>query len=166
MQQSPRLRTIPDLKPRENGANPMDGAKSGDLKNWTQFGDRAQSSEGACCNCHVLKLVSTCFVFFSSLSLCSCHDGHVETIWHTVFQLRKLECFRHVLWRIQVSKWYVLRTTQNGDFVLLPLCVVPCWRTGALLAQLRSVGAVAPERVVPSFGFLLVYMRASVEHSS
>ena len=65
-----------------------------------------------------------------------------------------------------VSKWYVLRTTQNGDFVLLPLCVVPCWRTGALLVQCRSVGAVAPERVVPSFGFLLVYLRASVEHSS
>ena len=51
-------------------------------------------------------------------------------------------------------------------FVLLPLCVGLCWRTGALSAQLRSVGAVAPERVVPSFGFLLVYMRASVEHSS
>ena len=64
------------------------------------------------------------------------------------------------------SRWYVLRTTQNEDFVLLPLCVALCWRTGALSAQLRSVGAVAPERVVPSFGFLLVYMRASVEHSS
>ena len=33
------------------------------------------------------------------------------------------------------------------------LCVVPCWRTGALSGQCRSVGAVAPERVVPSFGF-------------
>ena len=91
---------------------------------------------------------------------------HVETIVHTVFRLKKLECFRHVLWRIQVSKWYGLRTTQNGDFVLLPLCLAPCWRTGALSAQLRSVGAVAPERAVPSFGLLLVYMRASVEHSS
>ena len=79
---------------------------------------------------------------------------HVETIVHTVFRLRKLKCFRHVLWRIQVSRWYVLRTTQNEDFVLLPLCVALCWRTGALSAQLRSVGAVAPERVVPSFGFL------------
>ena len=65
-----------------------------------------------------------------------------------------------------MSRWYVLRTMENADFVLLPLCVAPCWRTGALPAQLRSVGAVAPERVVPSFGFLLVYMRASVEHSS
>ena len=36
----------------------------------------------------------------------------------------------------------------------------------ALLAHWRLVGAVAPERVVPSFGFLLVHMRASVEHSS
>ena len=65
-----------------------------------------------------------------------------------------------------MSSWYVLRTTQNGDFVLLPWCVALCWRTGALSAQLRSVGAQAPERVVPSFGFLLVYMRASVEQSS
>ena len=57
-----------------------------------------------------------------------------------------------------------LRTTQNGDFVLLPLCVVLCWRAGALS---RSVGAVAPERVVPSlFVFPCVYLRASVEHSS
>ena len=65
-----------------------------------------------------------------------------------------------------MSRWYVSRTTQNGDFVLLPLCVAPCWRTGALSTQWRSVGAVAPERVVPSFDFLLVHMRASVEHSS
>ena len=36
----------------------------------------------------------------------------------------------------QVSRWYVLRTTQNGDFVLLPLC-------RALLAHSRLVGAVA-----------------------
>ena len=56
---------------------------------------------------------------------------HVETIVHRIFRLRKLVCFRHVLWRIQVSSWYVLRTTQNGDFVLLPLCVALCWRTGA-----------------------------------
>ena len=49
-----------------------------------------------------------------------------------------------------MSRWYVLRTTQNGDFVLLPLCVAPCWRSGALSAQWRSVGALAPERVVPS----------------
>ena len=166
MQQSPCLRALPDLKPRENGANPMDGAKSGDLKNWTQFGDRAQSGEGACCNCRVLNLVSTCFVFFSSLSHCCCHDVPCgNDCAHSFFRLRKLECFRHVLWRIQVSRWYVLRTTQNGDFVLLPLCVAPCWRTGALSAQLRRQGAVAPERVVPSFGFPLVYMRASVEHS-
>ena len=49
-----------------------------------------------------------------------------------------------------MSRWYDLRTTQNGDFVLLPLCVAPCWRHCALSAQWRSVGAVAPKRVVPS----------------
>ena len=48
-----------------------------------------------------------------------------------------------------MSRWYVLRTTQNGDFVLLLLCVAPCWRSGALSARWRSVGALAPERVVP-----------------
>ena len=75
---------------------------------------------------------------------------HVGNNWTHSFLLRKLECFTHVLWRIQVSRWYVLRTTQNGDFVLLPVCVAPCWRSGALSAQWRSVGALAPERVVPS----------------
>ena len=73
MQQSPLLLAIPDLKPQENGADPTDGAESGDLKNWMQFGDRAQSGEGACCNCRVLNLVSTCCGFFSSLSHCCCH---------------------------------------------------------------------------------------------
>ena len=29
---------LPDLKPRENEANAMGEAESGDLKNWTQFG--------------------------------------------------------------------------------------------------------------------------------
>ena len=38
-----------------------------------------------------------------------------------------------------------MRTTQNGNFVLLPLVC------RALSAQWRSVGAVAPERVVASF---------------
>ena len=94
--------------------------------------------EGACCNCRVLNLVSTCFVFSSvPCPIAVAMMFHVETIGHTVFLLRKLECFKHVLWRNQVSRWYVLRTTQNGDFVLLPLCVAPCWRTGARLAQWR-----------------------------
>ena len=75
---------------------------------------------------------------------------HVGNNWTHSFLLRKSECFKHVLWRIQVSRWYVLRTTQNGDFVLLPLCVALCWRSGALSAQWRSVGTLAPERVVPS----------------
>ena len=60
----------------------------------------------------------------------------------------------------------ILRTTQNGDFVLFRLCVAPCWHNVVRLAQCRSIDAVAPERVVPSFGFLLAYMRVSVEHSS
>ena len=71
---------------------------------------------------------------------------HVEAIGHTIFLLRKLECFKHVLWRIQVSRWYVLRTTQNGDFVLLPLCVAPCWRTGALAPCRRSGARLAQWR--------------------
>ena len=45
----------------------------------------------------------------------------------------------------QACRWYVLRTMQNGDFVLLPFVC------RALSAQWRSVGAVAPERVVASF---------------
>ena len=37
MQQSPCLRALQDLKPRENEANPMGEVESGDLMNWTQF---------------------------------------------------------------------------------------------------------------------------------
>ena len=37
MQQLPCLRALQDLKPRENEANPMGEAESGDLQNWTQF---------------------------------------------------------------------------------------------------------------------------------
>ena len=115
-----------------------------------------------CCNYSVLNLVSTCFVFFIPCPIAVAMMFHVQTIVHTIFRLSKLECFRHVLQRIQVFKWCVLRTTQNGDFVLFPLCVAPCgphWRfVGAMSLgwrRCRSVGAVAPERVVPSFRFLL-----------
>ena len=47
--------------------------------------------------------------------------------------------FQACLMVIFPVRWYVLRTTQNGDFVLLPFGVS------------RLVGAVAPERVVASF---------------
>ena len=48
MQQSPRLLSIPDLKPREKEVVATDGAGSEDLENWAKFGDRARSGEGAC----------------------------------------------------------------------------------------------------------------------
>ena len=41
---------------------------------------------------------------------------HVGNNWTHSFLLRKLECFKHVLFWFPV-RWYVLRTTQNGDFV-------------------------------------------------
>ena len=166
MQQSHRLRALPDLKPRENGANPMDGAESRDLKNWTQFGDRAQSGEGACCNCRVLNLVSTCFVFFSSLSHCCCHDVPCGNDCAHSFSVEAVRVFQACLVENPSVQVVCVENHAEWRFDLLPLCVARCWRTGALSAQWCSVGAVAPERVVPSFGFLLVHMRASVEHSS
>ena len=64
----------------------MDGAESGDLKNWTQFGDRTQSGEEACCNCRVLHLVSTGFVFPSvPCPIVVAMMLNVETIGDTVF---------------------------------------------------------------------------------
>ena len=140
MQQSPRLFAIPDLKPRENEAVATDGAESGDLENWTQFGDRAQSGEGACCNCRVLNLVSTRCVFFSSLSHCCCHDVpcaqnlSVEEI--RVFQACLVQnpsvqvvCFENYAeWRFCLAPFCVLRSVG---------ALAPCRRSRARLAQWR-----------------------------
>jgi len=46
MQQSPRLFAIPDLKPRENEANPMGEVESGDLMNWSQFWIKPNQARG------------------------------------------------------------------------------------------------------------------------
>ena len=75
---------------------------------------------------------------------------HVETIVHRIFRLRRSECFKHVWWRIQVSRWYVLRTTQNGDFVWLPLCVALRWRLAGAVALGWRSGARA---CCPFLGF-------------
>ena len=161
MQQSPRLLAIPDLKPRENEAVVTDGLESGVLQNWTQFGDRAQSGEGACRNCCILNLVSTRCVSSVPCPIAVAMMFHV----HRLFRLRKIRVFQTCLVENPSVKVVYFENHAEWRFcVLLPLCVVLCWRAGALS---RSVGAVAPERVVPSlFVFPCVYLRASVEHSS
>ena len=139
MQQSPRLRAIPDLKPRENGADPTDGAESGDLKNWTQFGDRAQSGEGACCNCRVLNLVSTCCDFFSSLSHCCCHDVPCGNDCAHSFSVEEVRVFQACL--VENPSVQVVCFENHAEWEILSCslcCVALCWRTGAArLAQWR-----------------------------
>ena len=137
MQQSPRLFAIPDLKLRENGADPTDGAESGDLKNWTQFGDRAQSGEGACCNCRVLNLVSTCCVFFSSLSHCCCHDVPCGNDCAQNFSVEEMRVFQACLVENPSVQVVCFENHAERRFCLaLFVC-------RALLAPWRLVGAVA-----------------------
>ena len=153
MQQSPRLCAIPDLKPRENGANPTDGAESGNLKNWTQFGDRAQSSEGACCKCRVLNLVSTCFVFFSSLSHCCCHDvpcGNDCALSFSVEEIRvftaclvenpsvQVVCFEnHAEWRFCLAPFVCRALLAHWRLSVLSLPLVFSLCTCALLLNIH-----------------------------
>ena len=144
MQQSPRLFAIPDLKPRENGADPTDGAESGDLKNWTQFGDRAQSGEGACCNCCVLNLVSTCCVFFSSQSHCCCHDVSCGNDCAQNFSVEEIRVFQACLVENPSVQVVCFENRAEWRFCLASLCVsrsvgalAPCRRSCARLAQWR-----------------------------
>ena len=65
--------------------------------------DHAQSGEGACCSCRVLNLVSTsfgvfCFSPFGSLAFAVAMVFHVGNNRTHSFLVRKLECFKHVLW--------------------------------------------------------------------
>ena len=137
MQQSLRLFAIPDLKPRENEADPTDGAESGDLKNWTQFGDRAQSGEGACCHCRVLNLVSTCCVIFSSLSHCCCHDVPCGNDCAQNFSVEEIRVFQACLVENPSVQVVCFENHAEWRFCLAPfLC-------RALLAHWRLVGAVA-----------------------
>ena len=126
--------------------------------------DHAQPGEGACCNCRVLNLVSTRLAYFVFPSVpCSFAVAmvfHVGDNWTHSFLLRKLECFTHVLWRIQVSRWYVLRTMQNGDFVLLPFGVSRL--VGAVALGWRS-GARARYCFLPLFSPCVVHVRTSVD---
>ena len=133
MQQSPRLLAIPDLKPRENEAVATDGAESGDLENWTQFGDRAQSGEGACCNCRVLNLVSTRCVFFSSLSHRCCHDVPCAQN----FSVEEIRVFQACLVQNPSVQVVCFENHAEWRFCLAPF--VCC----ALLAHWRLVGVVA-----------------------
>ena len=144
MQQSPRLFAIPDLKPRENGADPTDGAESGDLKNWTQFGDRAQSSEGACCNCRVLNLVSTCCVFFSSLSHCCCHDVPSGNDCAQNFSVEEIRVFQACLVENPSVQVVCFENHAEWRFCFAPFvcralvgALAPCRRSCARLAQWR-----------------------------
>ena len=127
MQQSPRLFAIPDLKPRENGADPTDGAESGDLKNWTQFGG----------NCRVLNLVSTCCVFFSSLSHCCCHDVPCGNDCAQNFSVEEIRVFQACLVENPSVQVVCFENHAEWRFCLAPFVC------RALLAHWRLVGAVA-----------------------
>ena len=137
MQESPRLRALPDLKPRKNGANPTDKEQSGDFKNWTQFGDPAQSGEVACCNFHVLNLVSTCFVFFGSLSHCCCHDVPCGDDWAHSFSVEEIRVFQACLVENPSVEVVCFENHAEWRFCLAPFVC------RALLAHWRLVGAVA-----------------------
>ena len=106
-------------------------------------------------------------VFFSSLSHCCCHDVPCGNDCAQNFSVEEIGVFQACLVENPSVQVVCFEKPRRKEILSCSLCVSrSVGRTGALSAQLRSVGAVAPERVVPSFGFLLVYMRASVEHSS
>ena len=84
---------------------------------------------------------------------------HVGNSGTHSFLLRKLECFKHVARRFPV-RWYVLRTTQNGDFVLLPHGVSRL--VGVVALGWRS-GARARCCFLPLFSPCVVHVRTSVD---
>ena len=111
--------------------------ESGDLKNWAQCGDRAQSGEGACCNCRVLNLVSTCCVFFSSLSHSCCHGVPCGNDCAHSFSVEEIRVFQACLVENPSVQVVCFENHAEWRFCLAPFVC------RALLVHWRFVGAVA-----------------------
>ena len=103
----------------------------------------AQSGEGACCNCRVLNLVSTCFVFFSSLSRCCCHDVPCGNDCAHSFSVEEIRVFQACLVKNPSVQVVCFENHAEWRFCLAPFVsrlvgsLAPCRRSGARLAQWR-----------------------------
>ena len=73
---------------------------------------------------------------------------HVGNNWTHSLLLRKLKCFKHVLWRLPVW-WYVFENHAEWRFCLAPFwCVAPGQHSGARLAQWRPSALLLPSFVL------------------
>ena len=109
-----------------------------------------------CCNCRVLNLVSTCFVFFGSLSHCCCHDVPCGNDWTDSFSVEEIRVFQACLMENPSVQVVCFENNAEWKFCLAPFVC------RALLAHWRLVGAVTlgwrsgARALCPFLWFLLV----------
>ena len=90
-----------------------------------------------CFNCRVLNLVSTCCVFFSSLSDCCCHDVPCGNDCAHSFSVEEIRVFQACLVENPSVQVVCFENHAEWRFCLAPFVC------RALLAHWRLVGAVA-----------------------
>ena len=90
----------------------------------------------ACCNCRVLNLVSTCFVFlYGSLSHCCCHDVPCGNNWAHSFSVEEIRVFQACLVENPSVQVVCFENHAEWTFCLAPfVCralLALGWRSGA-----------------------------------